>query len=109
MTADRLRESYRPKLHRSSLRRADLVYLWVPWFSPFSLTNSLAIHRWVQRFELAEKSRNQFCDRRMNVHGALDDRIGRFGIHHVENRMNHLIAFDAQQRCAENFFGVRGH
>ena len=41
----------------------------------------------------------------MNVHGALDHRIRRLGVHHIEDRMNNLIAFDAQERRAEDLFG----
>ena len=30
------------------------------------------------------------------MHSALDHGIGRFGVHDIQDRMNHLIAFDAE-------------
>jgi hypothetical protein len=32
----------------------------------------------------------------VDVHDALNYCIGRFGVHHIQNGMNHLIAFDAR-------------
>ena len=34
----------------------------------------------------------------MNVHGALNRRVRRVGVHHVEDRLSYLIALDPQQR-----------
>ena len=34
------------------------------------------------------------------MHGALDDCIGSFGVHDIENGMNHLVAFDTEERGA---------
>src|SRR5262245_34898115 len=48
----------------------------------------------LQRLQLAKHRRDQFCDSRMNVHSSLDYGIRGFGIHHVQNRMNHLIALN---------------
>jgi hypothetical protein len=31
----------------------------------------------------------------MNVHGALNHRVWRVGVHHVEDRMNYLIALES--------------
>jgi hypothetical protein len=36
------------------------------------------------------------------MHSALDHGIGRFGVHDIQDRMNHLIAFDAEERRSEN-------
>jgi hypothetical protein len=33
----------------------------------------------------------------MNVHGALNHRVWRVGVHHVEDGMNHFIALDPQE------------
>src|SRR6266581_7720993 len=44
----------------------------------------------------------------MNVHGALNHRVWRVGVHHVEDRMNYLIALDPQERRSKDLlrFGV---
>jgi hypothetical protein len=36
----------------------------------------------------------------MNVHGALNHHVRRFGVHHIEDRMNYLIALDPQERSS---------
>ena len=38
-----------------------------------------------QRLQLAEHGWDQFGDSRMNVHGALNYRVRRVGVHHVED------------------------
>ena len=40
----------------------------------------------------------------MNVHGALNHRVWRVGVHHVEYRMNSLVALDPQERCSKDLF-----
>jgi hypothetical protein len=41
---------------------------------------------------------------RMNVHGALNHSVQRVGVHHVEDRMNYLIALDPQKRRSKDLF-----
>ena len=48
-----------------------------------------------QRLKLPEHRRNQFRDRRVNVHRPLNHRIRRLGIHHIEDRVDGLIAAHA--------------
>src|SRR5207247_4996229 len=45
----------------------------------------------------------------MNVHSALNHRIWRVGVHHVEDRMNYLIALDPQKRRAKDLFRFSVH
>jgi hypothetical protein len=40
----------------------------------------------------------------MNVHGALNHRVWRVGVHYVEDRMNYLIALDPQERRSKDLF-----
>ena len=40
----------------------------------------------------------------MNVHCALDDRVRRLCIHHVQQNVNHFIASDAKNRSTQNLF-----
>jgi hypothetical protein len=74
----------------------DLVRLCSQGFFSFWFNQRLS-YSYIQRLELAEHCRYQFCDSRVNVHGALDHGIRRFGVHHIQDRMNHLIAFDTQE------------
>src|SRR5947208_1882255 len=60
----------------------------------------------LQWLQLTEHGRDQFSDSRMNVHGALNHRVWRVGIHHVEDRMNYLIALDPQERRSKELFRV---
>src|SRR5262249_8224721 len=53
-------------------------------------------------FSSPEHGRDQFCDSRMNVHGALNQRVWRVGAYHVEERMNYLVALDSQERCSKD-------
>lgn len=41
----------------------------------------------------------------MNVHGALNHRVSRVGVHHVKNRMNYLVALDPGSQAPRIFFG----
>ena len=47
----------------------------------------------------------------MNVHGALDNRVGRAGVHHINDAVNRLVASRSQNRSSENSFafGVDEH
>jgi tyrosine-protein phosphatase YwqE len=40
----------------------------------------------------------------MNVHCALDDRVRRLRIHHVQQNVNHFIASDSENRSTQNLF-----
>src|SRR5215470_4723784 len=60
--------------------------------------------RSLQRLQLAEHGRDQFCDSRMNVHGALNHRVWRLGVHHVQEGVNYLIALDPQERRSKDLF-----
>jgi len=40
----------------------------------------------------------------MNVHGVLNHRVWRVGVHHVEDRMNYFIALDPQERRPKDLF-----
>ena len=80
----------------------------VDWFAHVQIrARKLAIFfcaRSLQRLQLTEHGRDQFCDSRMNVHGALNHRVWRVGVHHVEDRMNYLIALDPQKRRSKDLF-----
>jgi len=41
---------------------------------------------------------------RMNVHGALNQRVWRLAVRHVEDRVNYFIALDSQERRSTNGF-----
>ena len=70
---------------------------------------AVANARLLQRFQLTEHGRDQFCDSRMNVHGPLNHRVWRVGVHDVEDRMNYLIALDPQERRSKDLFRFRIH
>ena len=57
-----------------------------------------------KRHEFGEDDRQIFRDRRMNVHGALDDRVWRLCIHDVQQNVNHFIASDSKNRGPQNLF-----
>jgi hypothetical protein len=42
----------------------------------------------------------------MNVHRAADQRPRRLGVHHVENRVDDLVAAGAEDRGAEDGAGI---
>ena len=60
----------------------------------------------VERLQLAEQRRHELRHGRMDVHGPLDQRIWRLRIHHVEDRVHHLVAAGAQDGGAENLAGL---
>src|SRR5438552_12993163 len=63
----------------------------------------------LQWLQLTEHGRDQFCDSRMNVHGALNHRVWRIGVHHVEDGMNYLIALDPEERRSKDLFRFGVH
>ena len=52
--------------------------------------------------EVADQGRQVLADRRVDVHGALDDLVRSAGGHQVEQRVHHLVALDAEHRGAED-------
>src|SRR6185503_10677292 len=64
-----------------------------------------------QRQKIAEYCRDELRYRGMDVHGALEDGVGRLGIHGVEQAVDHLIAAGAEERGAEDLpgFGIDQH
>src|SRR5437016_1159434 len=44
-----------------------------------------------ERCETTEQSRDELGDRRMDVHGALQDGVGRLGVHGVEHAMDGFV------------------
>jgi hypothetical protein len=63
----------------------------------------------LQRLQLTEHGGDQFADSRMNVHGALNHRVWRVGVHDVEERMNYLVGLDPQERRAKDLFRFGVH
>jgi hypothetical protein len=45
----------------------------------------------LQRLEVTQHGRNKLRNGRMNVHRALQHRIGRFGVHNVEDAVDGLV------------------
>jgi putative transposase len=54
----------------------------------------------VHRSEVGQHRRQEFGDGRMNVHRAADHRPRRLCVHHVENRVDDLVAARAEDRGA---------
>src|SRR3954464_3438462 len=59
-----------------------------------------------QRLQRTEQGRQQLRHRRMDMHGTLDDGVGRLHIHHVEQGMDDLVAAGSQDACPENLLAV---
>ena len=59
-------------------------------------TTTRSLSRWShlprQRHEIAEQRRDELRHRRMDMHGALQDRVGRLGVHGVEHAVDRLVA-----------------
>ncbi len=62
--------------------------------------------RSAQRLKLAQNRWNQFRHCRMDVHRPLQDRVGRLGVHHVEDRVDCLVAAGTEYRRAEDLLGI---
>ena len=60
-----------------------------------------SLHR-AHGVELAQQRRNELCHRRVDVHGLLQRGVGRVLRHHVEERMNGLVAAGAEDRAAQD-------
>jgi len=58
-------------------------------------------------FEFGQDGWEILRNRRMNVHGALDDCVGRLRIHDVQQDVNDFIASGAKDRGSQNLFCVR--
>src|SRR5262245_53767508 len=68
-------------------------------------------YRQLQRLQLAEHRRDQLGDRGVDVDGVGDRRVRRAGVHHVDDAMDRLVGFDAQQGGADDLlrFAVDQH
>src|SRR5260370_2851093 len=55
-----------------------------------------------ERCELTEDCRNELGDRGMDMHGALQNRVGCLGVHGVEHAMDRFVATRAEERSAQN-------
>jgi hypothetical protein len=55
-----------------------------------------------ERSQVTQNRRNQLRHSRMNVHAALEHRVGRSRVHHVKDAVNGLIAPGSKNRRAEN-------
>ena len=64
---------------------------------------------WCERLEVGEHRGDQFGDGGADVHCAADHGAGGAGVHHVQDRVDHLVAADAENGCAEDAFRVRVH
>src|SRR6516162_2129379 len=62
--------------------------------------------RSLQRLEVAHHGRNKLRHGRMDVHRALHRRVGRLGIHNVENAVDDLVTRKSQERGTENLLAV---
>ena len=51
----------------------------------------------LQRLEVTHHSRNKLRHRGMNMHRALHHRVGRLGVHNIENAVDDLVACDSQE------------
>src|SRR5882757_4103373 len=60
-----------------------------------------------ERCETTEQSRDELGDRRMDVHGALQDGVGRLGVHGVEHAMDGFVTARAQERRPQNLLRLR--
>ena len=70
--------------------------------SPLESTFPYRGHRLLQGLELAQHCRDQFGHGGMDVYRPLDHGVGRFGVHHIEDTMDDLVAADAQDRRAQD-------
>jgi hypothetical protein len=59
------------------------------------------MHRLAERLEITEHGGQQLRHSRVDVDGALHHRVGGFSVHEVEDRMNHLVTTDPEDRRAE--------
>ena len=62
-----------------------------------------------KRLEFAEHCRDEFRNGRVNVHGPLNDRIRRFGIHHVKDRVNGLVAAGSKDGSSQDLVSLGIH
>jgi hypothetical protein len=54
----------------------------------------------LERLHLSQHSRNQLRNSRMNMHRSLNHRVGRLGIHHIQNAVDRLVPAGPENRCA---------
>ena len=60
-----------------------------------------------ERFEVAEHGWDQFGDGGVDVHGALQRRVGGVGVHDVEERVDGFVAAGAEDGGAEDLAWFR--
>jgi len=56
-------------------------------------------HCLLQWPEITEHRRDQFRHRGMDMDSALDDRVRRVSVHHIEQRMDNLVTSNPKYRC----------
>ena len=98
---------------RRQLRRAQSL----PFFEPARVIDRCRVHapapatgageRSGRELQLGENRGNKLRNCRMNVHRALDPRVGGLGVHDVENAVDGLVAADAEDGGAREFGGCR--
>src|SRR5262245_61562487 len=59
-----------------------------------------------QRCKVLQESGDEFRNCRVDVNGALDDRVWRFRVHDIEHGVDHLVASRTQKRRTEDFLGI---
>jgi hypothetical protein len=62
-----------------------------------------------KRLEFAEHCGDEFRNGWVDVHGPLNDRIRRFGIHHVKDRVNGLVAARSEDSGSQDFVSLGVH
>ena len=60
-----------------------------------------------QRPEVTQHRRDELGDRRMNVHGPLQNGVWRLGIHDVQDAVNRLVAARTENRRAQDLLTLR--
>src|ERR1700727_2574682 len=97
-----LRVSWNRRAWQSQLQPCSLLAAGTTSFSrssQWSCSSLLA-----KRLQFGEDDRQIFCDRWMNVHGALNDPVRRLGIHDVQQNVNYFVASDAKNCSTQNLF-----
>src|SRR5262249_4655153 len=71
--------------------------------------NDCEQHPSLQWLEVIHHSRNKLRHGGMNVHRALHHRVGRLGVHNIENAVNDLVTFEAEEGGAQYLFAISIH
>ena len=59
------------------------------------------------RRELLQDRRNELGDRRVYVHRALENGVGRLRVHRIQHAVDHFVAAGPEHGGAKNLAGVR--